>query len=91
MLPCGANFDMETIAERSIEQHLLDLIEQWKADLFDLNFKDVDGWNEGNRALASAQYAYIKKARNRLLPRSSNARTNLGYISCQYRSRKNHS
>ncbi|WP_295618528.1 hypothetical protein [Chamaesiphon sp. GL140_3_metabinner_50] len=51
---------METIAERSIENHLLDFIEEWKADLFDLNFKDVDGWNEGNRLVASAQYAYIK-------------------------------
>ncbi len=51
---------METIAERSIEQHLLDLIEEWKADLFDLNFKDIDGWTDANRALASAQYAYIK-------------------------------
>jgi hypothetical protein len=51
---------METIAERSIESHLLDLIAEWKADLFDLNFKDVDGWNEGNRVVASAQYAYIK-------------------------------
>jgi hypothetical protein len=36
------------------------LIEEWKADLFDLNFKDVDGWSDANRALASAQYAYIK-------------------------------
>ncbi|WP_310487091.1 hypothetical protein [Chamaesiphon sp. VAR_69_metabat_338] len=51
---------METIAERSIESHLLNLIAEWKADLFDLNFKDVDGWNEGNRVVASAQYAYIK-------------------------------
>jgi hypothetical protein len=51
---------METIAERSIEHHLLDLVEEWKADLFDLNFKDVDGWSDANRALASAQYAYIK-------------------------------
>ncbi len=51
---------METIAERSIENHLLDLIAEWKADLFDLNFKDVDGWNDGNRVVASAQYAYIK-------------------------------
>ena len=51
---------METIAERSIEHHLLDLIEEWKTDLFNLNFKDIDGWNDGNRAIASAQYAYIK-------------------------------
>lgn len=51
---------MEITAERSIESHLLDIIEEWKADLFDLNFKDIDGWNEGNRVVASAQYAYIK-------------------------------
>jgi hypothetical protein len=51
---------METIAERSIENHLLDLIEEWKADLFDLNFKDADGWSDANRTIASAQYAYIK-------------------------------
>jgi hypothetical protein len=51
---------METIAELSIEHHLIDLIEEWKADLFDLNFKDVDGWSDTNRTLASAQYAYIK-------------------------------
>ena len=51
---------METTAERSIENHLLDLLEEWKADLFDLNFKDIDGWSDANRGLASAQYAYIK-------------------------------
>jgi hypothetical protein len=51
---------MEITTELSIESHLLDLIEEWKADLFDLNFKDVDGWSDANRALASAQYAYIK-------------------------------
>jgi hypothetical protein len=51
---------METTTELSIESHLLDLIEEWKADLFDLNFKDADGWNDGNRIIASAQYAYIK-------------------------------
>jgi predicted DNA binding CopG/RHH family protein len=51
---------MEITAELSIENHLLDLIAEWKADLFDLNFKDVNGWNDGNRILASAQYAYIK-------------------------------
>jgi hypothetical protein len=51
---------METTTELSIESHLLDLIEEWKSDLFDLNFKDIDGWNEGNRTIASAQYAYIK-------------------------------
>jgi hypothetical protein len=51
---------METIAERSIENHLLDLIEEWKEELFDLNFRDIDGWDEGNRVVASAQYAYIK-------------------------------
>ncbi len=51
---------METTTKLSIENHLLDLIEEWKADLFDLNFKDADGWSDANRALASAQYAYIK-------------------------------
>jgi hypothetical protein len=51
---------METTTELSIENHLLDLIEEWKDDLFDLNFKDVDGWSDANRILASAQYAYIK-------------------------------
>jgi hypothetical protein len=51
---------MEITTELSIESHLLDLIEEWKADLFDLNFKDVDGWSDTNKALASAQYAYIK-------------------------------
>ena len=51
---------METIAERSIENHLLALLEEWKADLCDLNFKDIDGWSDANRGLASAQYAYIK-------------------------------
>jgi hypothetical protein len=51
---------METTTELSIESHLLDLIEEWKADLFDLSFKDIDGWSDANRALASAQYAYIK-------------------------------
>jgi predicted DNA binding CopG/RHH family protein len=51
---------MEITTELSIESHLLDLIEEWKADLFDLNFKDADGWSDANRALASAQYAYIK-------------------------------
>lgn len=33
---------MDTIAELSIESHLLDLIEEWKADLFDLNFKKLE-------------------------------------------------
>jgi hypothetical protein len=51
---------MEITTELSIESHLLDLIEEWKSDLFDLNFKDADGWSDANRALASAQYAYIK-------------------------------
>jgi hypothetical protein len=51
---------MEITTELSIESHLLDLLEEWKADLFDLNFKDIDGWSDANRALASAQYAYIK-------------------------------
>jgi hypothetical protein len=51
---------MEITTELSIEHHLIHLLEEWKADLFDLNFKDIDGWSDANRALASAQYAYIK-------------------------------
>jgi hypothetical protein len=51
---------MEQTWEISIESHLLDLIAEWKTDLFDLNFKDIDGWSDSNRELAAAQYAYIK-------------------------------
>jgi hypothetical protein len=51
---------MEQTYEISIESHLLDLIAEWKIDLFDLNFKDIDGWSDSNRELAAAQYAYIK-------------------------------
>ena len=51
---------MEQTYEISIESHLLDLIAEWKTDLFDLNFKDIDGWSDSNRELAASQYAYIK-------------------------------
>jgi hypothetical protein len=51
---------MEATWEISIESHLLDLIAEWKTDLFDLNFKEIDGWSDSNRELAASQYAYIK-------------------------------
>lgn len=51
---------MEQTYEISIESHLTHLIAEWKTDLFDLNFKDIDGWSDSNRELAASQYAYIK-------------------------------
>jgi hypothetical protein len=51
---------MEATWEISIESHLVDLITEWKIDILDLDFKDLNGWNEANRELAAAQYAYIK-------------------------------
>jgi hypothetical protein len=51
---------MEPTWEISIESHLTHLIAEWKIDILDLDFKDLNGWNEGNRELAAAQYAYIK-------------------------------
>ncbi len=51
---------MEQTYEISIESHLTHLIAEWKTDLFDLNFKDSDGWSDSNRELAASQYAYIK-------------------------------
>lgn len=51
---------MEQTYEISIESHLTHPIAEWKTDLFDLNFKDIDGWSDSNRELAASQYAYIK-------------------------------
>ena len=51
---------MEQTYEISIESHLTHLIAEWKTDLFDLNFKDIDGWSDSNRELAASQYAYSK-------------------------------
>jgi hypothetical protein len=51
---------MEATWEISIESHLTHLITEWKIDILDLDCKDLNGWNEANRELAAAQYAYIK-------------------------------
>ncbi len=51
---------MEQTYEISIESHLTHPIAEWKTDLFDLNFKDLNGWSDSNRELAASQYAYIK-------------------------------
>lgn len=46
--------------ETSIEEQLLELIEDWEEEIFRLDFNDEDGWTDSNRSIAESQYGYIK-------------------------------